>query len=64
MLKDLAKQIINTSKYITYLDANDLYGWAIGQYLPDGELKCLNQKEIDKFDVNSIERILVQIDTY
>ena len=22
------------SKYITYLDANDLYGWAMSQYLP------------------------------
>ena len=24
------------SKYITYLDANNLYGWAMIQYLPYG----------------------------
>ena len=43
------------SRYITYHHANNLYGWAMYQYLPHGEYKWLNQKEIDKFDVNSIE---------
>ena len=43
------------SKFIMYLDANNFYGWAISQYLPYGGFKWLNQKEIDKFDVNSIE---------
>ena len=43
------------SKYITYLDANNLYGWAMSQYLPYSGFKWLNQKEIDRFDVNSIE---------
>ena len=42
------------SNYITYLDANNLYGWAMSQYLPYGKFKWLNQKEIDQFDVNSI----------
>ena len=27
------------SKYIFYLDANNLYGWAMSQYLPVGEYK-------------------------
>ena len=40
------------SKYITYLDANSLYVWAMSQYLPYSESKWLNQK--DKFNVNSI----------
>ena len=42
------------SKYITYLDANNLYGWAMSQYLPHGKFKWLYQKEIEKFDVNLI----------
>ena len=42
------------SKFIVYLDANNLYDWAINLYLPDGGFKLLSQKEIDKFDVNSI----------
>ena len=42
------------SKYITYLDANNLYGWAMSQYLPYSEFKWLNQKEISDFCLNSI----------
>ena len=44
----------NPSKYITYVDENSLYGWAIDQNLPYGGFKWLNQKEIYKSDVNSI----------
>ena len=43
------------NKFIIYLDRNNFCGWVMSQYLPYGEFKCLNQKEIDKFDVNSIE---------
>ena len=43
------------TKYITYLDTNNLYGWAMSQYLPCSGFKWLNQKETDKFDVNSID---------
>ena len=42
------------SKYITYLDANNLYGWAVSQYVPYGGFKWLNQKEISNFCLNSI----------
>ena len=34
------------SKFLIYLDANNLYGWEISQYLPYGGFKWLNQKEI------------------
>ena len=40
------------SKFITYLDMNKLYGWAMSGYLPYGRFKCL--ENVDNFDVNSI----------
>jgi len=32
------------SKYIMYLDANNLYGWAMSQYLPTGGFRWMTQK--------------------
>ena len=40
------------SKFIMYLDENNLYGWGMSQYLPYYEFKWL--KNIDKFDVTSV----------
>ena len=37
-------------KYIMYLDANNLYGWAMHRYLPYSDLKLV--KNVDNFDVN------------
>ena len=42
------------NKYITYLDADNLYGWAMSQYLLYSKFKWLNQEETNRFDVNSI----------
>ena len=39
------------SKYITYLDANNLYGWAMSQHLPTGGFKWLTDDEINKVDL-------------
>ena len=39
------------SKYIMYLDANNLYGWAMSQYLPTGGFKWLSQKQIEKINL-------------
>ena len=36
------------SKYIMCLDANNLYGWAMSQYLPTGNFKWMTDKEIIK----------------
>ena len=45
-----------------YLDANNLYGWAMSQYLPTGSFKWLTEKQINnlnlqmKVDPRSYER--------
>ena len=39
------------SKYIMYLDANNLYGWEMSQYLPTGNFKWMTDKEISKIDL-------------
>ena len=39
------------SKYIMYLDANNLYSWAMSQYLPTGNFKWMTDKEISKIDL-------------
>ena len=40
------------STFITYLDMNNLYGWAMSEYLPYERFKWL--KNVDGFDVMSI----------
>ena len=39
------------SKYIMYLDANNLYGWAMSQYLPTGGFRWMTEKQINKIDL-------------
>ena len=40
------------STFITYLDKNNLYGWAMSEYLPYGEFEWL--KNVDELNVMSI----------
>ena len=40
--------IINNYQYIMYLNANNLYGWAMSQYLPTGGFKWMTEEEIGK----------------
>ena len=42
------------SRYIIDLDANNIYGCAMSQYVPSGEFKWV--KIIDNFEVNSISK--------
>jgi hypothetical protein len=39
------------SKYIIYLDANNLYGWAMCKPLPVKDFKWLNETEINDLDI-------------
>ena len=43
------------SKYIMYLDANNLYGWAMSQYLPTGNFKWMSDKEIKRIDLGKFK---------
>ena len=42
------------STFITYLDINNLYGWAMSEYLPYGGFRWL--KNVDEFGVMSISK--------
>ena len=37
------------SKYIIYLDANNLYGWAMSKPLPTREFKWMNEVELENW---------------
>ena len=57
------------SKYIMYLDANNLYGWAMSQYLPTGGFKWLSQKQIDKinlakYEVDSKKGLILEVEFF
>ena len=55
------------SKYIMYLDANNLYGWAMSQYLPTGSFRWITEKRINKIDLakykeNSKKGLILEVD--
>ena len=55
------------SKYIMYLDANNLYGWAMSQYLPTGGFKWMTEKQINNLDLakykeNSKKGLILEVD--
>jgi hypothetical protein len=43
------------NSYITYLDVNNLYGYAMRQPLPTGDFKFLSRDEIDRLDIDSVD---------
>ena len=60
MLLDTAKQMKDydsdkENKFVLYLDANNLYGWTMVQYLPYGGFKWSSKKEINEFDRNLVK---------
>jgi hypothetical protein len=40
--------------YIYYLDANNLFGWAMSQHLPVGGFRFLSEEEISKIDFANV----------
>ena len=45
------------TSYITYLDANNLYGYAQSEPLPVGDFWFLSEEEISKFDTKFLNSI-------
>ena len=55
------------SVYLSYLDANNLYGYAMSQSMPTGKFRWLTQNEIDKLDLSkysndSQKGLLLEVD--
>ena len=56
------------SSYIQYLDANNLYGWAMSQKLPVNGFKWINdvsdidEEFIKNYDENSDKGYILQVD--
>jgi hypothetical protein len=42
------------NSYICYLDANNLCGWAMSQYLPYGKFRFMSDEEIERLDVTTV----------
>ena len=43
------------SSFIQYLDANNLYGWAMSQKLPVNDFKWIKKEELSKFNEDFIK---------
>ena len=44
------------SKYLAYLDANNLNGWAMMKPLPVGDFKWMDEKEFKKWKDHWVKR--------
>ena len=52
------------SSYIMYLDANNLYGWAMSQKLPSGNFRWIPYPEyinLDSYDENSAKGLILEV---
>ena len=53
-----------SEKHIMYLDANNLYGWAMSQYLPTGGFRWLNEEFLllDDYTDDSDKGLILEVD--
>lgn len=42
--------------YLSYIDANNLYGWAMSNSMPKNNFKWLSKKKVKNFDVMSVDK--------
>ena len=54
-MKDYDRDGDKDTNYIMYFDANNLYGWAMTQYLPYGGFEWMTEEEINNFDFSLVE---------
>ena len=59
-MKDIDKNKI--SSFLEYLDANNLYGWAMSQKLPVGDFKWIKKGDLSKTDAKFIKSYHVDSD--
>ena len=50
------------SKYIIYLDANNLYGWTMSQPLPTNGFKWIEEPNFEKYDKHSEKGLILEVD--
>ena len=55
------------SKYLMYLDSNNLYGFSMSQYLPTGGFKWMSEKKINELDLakykdDSKQGLILEVD--
>ena len=64
---------VKQRSYIKFVDANNLYGWAMSQYLPTGGFKWMRSKELlkgqlkhgggeDKLDISEYQDAILNLD--
>ena len=49
------------SKYIMYLDTNNIYGWAMSQYLPTSGFSWVTENVIDNIDLVKYKEDCVKV---
>ena len=52
------------SSYLEFLDANNLYGWAMSQKLPVNGFKWVEEEKLSKFNERFIKKKIMKMKIY